>query len=310
MSKPSYSQEHTDVALTNVSVAFTPGNYIGEQVFARVPVVQQTGKYYVYDKGDWLRDDVGVRAPGGESPIVSGYGTSTQAYTALERALAGRVPNESVDNADNPLQPLEDMTRFVTEKMFLKKEKVVAALAMGNSQWSGSATPGITWGNDTSDPLGDAEGAACAVKLTIGQPILRGVTGYEAWSKIKNHPDIVDRIKYSAGPTSPAVVTKLAVAALMELDELLVGMTIENTANEGAANTIAPVWGKHLLVYYRPATPSLLTPAAGYVFAYLARQVSRFLEERRRSNLIEVRESFDVRVVAADAGYLLKNIVA
>lgn len=309
MAKPIYSQTHTDLGLTNISVAYTPGAYIGEGVFARVPVTRQTDKYYVYDKGDWLRDDAGVRGPGGLAPVVSGYGTSTQNYAALERALSGRVPDESVDNADNPLQPLEDMTRFVTEKMYLKKEKAIAALAFGNGIWSGSATPSTLWSNDTSDPIGDVEAAACAVRLTIGQPMLRGVLGYEAWSKLKNHPDIVDRIKYSAGPSSPAVVTMQAVAALFGLEQILQGTTIENTAAEGAANSIVPVWGKNLLVYYRPETPSLLTPAAGYLFTYLAREVSRFREDTRHSTLVEVRESFDVKQVAADAGYLLKSVV-
>lgn len=310
MTKPIYSQTHTDVALTNISVAYTPGAYIAEDVFARVPVNLQTGKYYLYDKGDFLRDDAGVRAPGGESPVVSGYGTSTQNYAALERALAGRVPDESVDNADNPLRPLEDMTRFVTEKIYLKKEKVVTALAFGTGVWSASSTPSTLWSNDTSDPIGDVEAAACAVRLSIGQPMLKGTIGFEAWTKLKNHPDIVDRIKYSAGPTSPAVVTIKAVAALFGLDDILVGTAIENTGAEGAANAIAPVWGKHFLVYYRPANPSLLTPAAGYVFSYLNREVSRFREDKRRATLIEVRESFDVKAVAADAGNLLRNVVA
>lgn len=310
MTKPTYQDSHTDIALTNISVAYTPGAYIGESVFPRVPVNRQSDKFYTYNKGDWLRDDAGVRAPGGESPIVSGYGLTTSIYTCLERALSGRVPQESIDNADNPLNPLADMTRFVTEKIYLKKEKVVADLAFGNSIWSASATPSVLWSNDTSDPLGDVEAAACAVRLTIGQPMLQGVMGYEVWSKLKNHPDIVDRIKYSSGPMSPAVVRLQALAELFDLSSILVGTAIENTGNEGGTDSISPVWGKHFLVYYRPSGPSLLTPAAGYVFTYLARSVSRFTEERRRAFLVEVRESFDVQQVASDAAKLLKSVVA
>lgn len=308
--KPTYQQAHTDVPLTNISVAYTPGQYIGEQVFPRVPVARQSDKYFTYDKGDWLRDDAGVRAPGGESPIVSGYALTTSTYTCLERALAGRVPDEMVDNADNPLRPLEDMTRFVTEKIYLKKEKQVAASAFGNSIWSSSATPSVRWGVDTSDPLGDVESAACALRLSIAQSALNGVLGYEAWSKIKNHPDIVDRIKYAAGPQNPAVVKLAAVEALFELSTILVGTALENTGNEGGANTIVPVWGKHFLVYFRPANPSLLTPSAGYIFTYKARQVNRFYQETRRATLIEVTESFTANSVAVDAGYLLKDVVS
>ena len=309
MTKPTYQQSHTDVALTNISIAYSPGEYIGESVFPRVPVTRQSDKYYTYDKGDWLRDDAGVRAPGGLAPIVSGYGLTTNVYTALERALSGRVPQESIDNADNPLSPLEDMTRFVTEKIYLRKEKAVASIAFGAGEWSSSATPGTLWSNDTSDPIGDVETAACAVKLSIAKSTLRGVMGYEVWSKVKNHPDIVDRIKGAAGPGNPAVVSKMAVAALFELEDILVGTALENTGAEGASDTIVPVWGKHFLIFYRPATPSLLTPSAGYVFTYLQRSVDRFTEEQRDAFLIRVRESYDVKKVAADCGYRLVSVV-
>ena len=307
--KPTYQQSHTDVPLTNLSIAYRNDTYIGEGVFPVVKVTRQTDKFYTYDKGDWLRDDVGTRAPGAESPIVSGYALTTSTYSALERALAGRVPDESVDNADNPLRPLEDMTLFVTDKLQLRKEKVIAAIAFGTG-WSSSATPSTLWGNDSSDVLADVEAGACALRLSIAQSRLQGAMGYEVWSKVKNHPDIVDRIKGAAGPSSPAVVRLAAFAALVELDSIAIGSAIENTGNEGASNTIVPVWGKHMLLYYRPANPSLMTPSAGYVFTYLNRQVNRFREDQRYSTKIEVRESFDAKQVAADCGYLLKAVVS
>lgn len=308
--KPTYQQSHTDLPLTNISVAYTPGQYIGTQVFPNVPVQMISGKYYIYEKGDWLRDDTGVRAPGAEGALVSGYGLSTSPYNCVERNIGAMVPDEAVDNADNPLRPLEDMTRFLTEKIFLKVEKDVQSKAFGNSVWSSSATPAVLWGNATATPIEDVETAACNIRLTIGQPALNGVMGYEVWSKLKNHPDIIDRIKYSAGPNSPAIATINAVAALMGLDSLLIGYAIENTAAEGASNSIAPVWGKHFLVYYRPPTPSLLAPAAGYVFTYQNRRVDRFRVDTRRANRIECLWSYNVYAIATDAGYLLKSVVS
>ena len=133
--RPTYGQYHTDVPLTNISVAYTPGEYIANNVFPAVPVQRQSDKFFTYDKGDWLRNDVGVRAPGGLAPIVSGYGLTTAVYTATERAVGLRIPNEQVDNSDNPLRPLEDGTRFITEKIFLNMEIDVANIAFGTG-WS------------------------------------------------------------------------------------------------------------------------------------------------------------------------------
>ena len=307
--RPTYQQYHTDVPLTNVSIAYTPGEYIAQGIFPAVPVQKQSDKYFTYDKGDWLRNDVGVRAPGGLAPIVSGYGLSTTTYACTERALGVRVPQEQVDNSDNPLRPLEDGTRFATEKVFLNMEIDVQAIAFGTT-WSSSATPSVLWGNDTSDPLGDIESAACGVRLSIGQPAMNAVMGYEVWAKLKNHPDVVDRIKGAAGPGNPAAVTLAAVSALADLSTVQVGVCLQNTGAEGAANVIAPVWGKHFLVYYRPSTPSLLTPSAGYVFIYQTRRIERFVEERRRATVIECLWSYDSRQVSADAAYLLKSVVS
>ena len=307
--KPTYQQVHIDRPLTNISVAYLPGRYIAEMLFPRVPVQQITDKYFVYDKGDWLRSEAGNRAPGTKAPR-GGYALSTQQYTCVEIAIAMPVPDEIVANADDPLRPLADATRWTTEQIFLKKEKKVAALAFGNSQWSASATPSVLWSNDTSDPIGDVEGAAEDIVSSIGQEANVGTMGREVWSKLKNHPDIVDRIKGAAGPGSPAVVTLNAVASLFGLDRLLVGTAIENTAAEGKTASTGFVWGKHFLVAYVTGSPALLAPSAGYVFTYQTRETSRFREDQERTDIVETRESFDEAVVAADAGYLLKSVVA
>ena len=127
---------------------------------------------------------------------------------------------------------------------------------------------------------------------------------------MKNHPDIVDRIKYSAGPGNPAIVSLQALAALVELQGIAVGLAIENTGTYGQADSITPVWGKNFLVYFKAPGPSLRTPSAGYLINYANREVSRFREEQERQDIVEVRESYDVVQVATDAGYLLKNVVS
>lgn len=310
MTRPTYQQYHTDLPLTNVSIAYTPGEYIWDAVFPGVRVNKLSGKFYIYNKGDWLRSESAVRAPGTRATRVEGFELSTSPYGCVEISLAAGVPDEDVDNSDDPLRPMEDKTRYLTEKVFLKMEKDVADIAFGNSNWSTSSTPTTLWGNDTSDPLGDLETATCSIRLSIGKRNLRGVAGYETWTKLRNHPDVVDRIKYTSSPTSPAIVTQNAVAALADLDALVVGAAIENTAAKGAADSISPVWGKHFLVYYRPAGPSLYTPSAGYVFTYQERKIERFREDQEKQFVLTISWNYVTKLVAADGGYLLKSVVS
>lgn len=309
MPGPTYQQVHTDTPLTNISVAYTPGMYIADQLFPNVPVVKISGKYFIYTKGDFLRREAQVRAPGTRA-ARGDYGLSSSPYNCVEVAIAKGVPKEIVDNSDDPLKPYEDATRWVTEQILLQKESDTAGVAFGNGVWSSSATPGPLWDNDTSDPLTDVETGMNTIASSIGREANRGAIGRAAWAKVKNHPDIVDRIKYSAGPNSPAIVTVKAVAALFGLEDLLIGTAIENTAAEGVAESTSYVWGKHLLLAFVAGGPSLLTPSAGYAFTYALREISRFIEEQERQQVIEGRWSYQVSKVATDAGYLLKAIVS
>lgn len=307
MSKPTYQQVHTDTPLTNISVAYTPGQYIAGEVSPGLKVEKISGKYFTYTKADWLRNEADVRAPGTRA-VRGGYGTSTTLYTCVEYAFSQSLPDEIVSNADSVLKPLEDGTRFVTEKVLLKLEKDVAADIFGTG-WSSSATPSTLWSNDSSDPLGDIETSVNSVVSAIGQEPNKGVIGRGLWRYLKNHPDVVDRIKYTAGPNSPAVVTLNAIAALGGLDagRLFVGTAIEDTGVEGGTSTVSYVWGNHLFVGYVAPNPSLLTPSAAYTFNFQNRIIERFREDQEHADVIVCRQNWDHKVVAADAGYLIKS---
>ena len=309
MTKPRYQDYHTDVPLTNLSIAFNPAGYIAAGVFPRISVQRITDKFFIYSKGDWLRREAKPRAPGTRS-VRGGYGLSTSQYTAIEYAFATPVTDEQVRNSDNPLRPLEDGTKFVTRQLLAEQESQVAAIALGTSIWTGSATPAVTWNNPTSTPLEDVQTGFESVVSTIGQMPNLAVLGYNVWSDLKDHPDIVSRISGAAGPESPAIVSQKAVAGLFGVDKLLIGVQIENTGLEGGTDTMAFIWGKHLLLAYVTSSPALMEPTAGYIFTYQDRKILRFREEQEGQDVIDGRWSFDVQQTAPDAGYVFRSVVA
>ncbi len=306
MSKPTYQQVHIDVALTNISIAYRNGKYIAEQIFPMVPVENISDKYFIYTKADWFRREAAPRAPGTRA-ARGDYGLSLGGpYVCTERAIAKGVPDEIADNADSPLDMLRDATEWTTEQIMLEQEASVAGYAFG-AGWSASATPGVTWSNPSSTPIEDVETAANTIATAIGNEANTGVMGRGLWRYVKQHPDIVDRIKYSAGPNSPAVVTLMAVAALFGLDKLLVGTAVQDSGAEGGTSSQAYVWGNHLLVAHVTPRPSLLRPSAGYLLNYKTRRVERFREEQEHQYVISTSQSWDVIQPAADAAYLIKS---
>jgi len=306
MTKPTYQQVHVDVPLTNLSIAYTPGGFIADQVFPAVPVQRISDKYFIYTKADWLRREAKVRAAGTRA-ARGDYGLSTSTYVCVERAIGKGVPDEIVANAEDPLKPLEDGTKWCVTQIQLEKEYQVAAVVLGSSVWSSSATPSVLWSNATSDPIGDVETAANTVVGAIGMEANVGVLGRGLWRYVKNHPDILDRIKYSAGPNSPAIATVNAVAALFGLGKLLVGSAVYETAAEGATSSMSYVWANSMFVGYVTGSPSLMEPSAGYIFTYQQRRTERFREDQEHQDVVTVYESYDIRATAADSGYLIKT---
>ena len=104
MALPSVRDVHIDQALTAFSIAYMNQQYIGEQIFPRVPVAKQTDFYWQFERQAWQRIDVEKRAPGARSAEADYTLTSASYYTPTY-AISKVIPDEVRQNADNPLRP-------------------------------------------------------------------------------------------------------------------------------------------------------------------------------------------------------------
>lgn len=307
MSTPTARDSHYDQALTNVSIAYSNAAYIHPLIFPVVPVAKQTNKFFIFDKGAWYRDETGPRAPGTRAKRAE-YTLSASNYTCVEKAIAKGVPDEVIKNSDDPLTPLVRATRFVSDQI-LKAKEIDVLDTVFSTTWSGSHTPTTEWDEDTSDPLTDIETGINTVELAIGQPVNTAVIGRGLWRYVKNHPDIVDRVRYGQTPGGPAMVTLDGFAALIGVDRVLLARAVKNTGNEGADDSMAYIAGNHMVLMYVSPTPALDSPSGGYVFQWLANEVNRYREDQEHQDVIEARCSWDVKLCAPDAGYRIKDAV-
>jgi len=296
---------HLDTALTSVSIAYRNPTYIADQVFPTVGVNKQSDYYFVFDKGSWFRiPSMSRRAPGQRAARVD-YTLSTGSYACVEYAVAKGVPDELRENADDPLSPEAEATEFAADNLLRLHEKRVADIAFGDSSWSSSANASTKWDVDTSDPIGDVNTAREAIQGLIGREPNTMILGYNVWADLKDHPDMLDRIKY----TQRGILTSELAASLFQVDKLLIGNALYDSASEGATAVMTQIWGKSMVMLYVPPTPALMTPAAGYTFQWKPMSTARFREDQERQDIFEVRHSVNSRVVSADAGYILKLVV-
>lgn len=318
--QPAESDIHVDAILTEISIAYRNLMLIGDQVFPRVPVTKPSDKYFIFDKGGWNRDEGTAIVRGLSAPSArGGYTVSTGTYLVERYSFETLIDDDQYDAADSPINLDTLGTEYCTNKIDLRLEKIVNALLFTNANWTNtqSITSGNRWdasssgGNYTGgNPFADFKTARLNVLLGSRQRANTLVVGVEVMEILMLHTAFLDRIKYGGTNQNPAMVTAAMLAELLSLDRVLVGMGVENTAQEQLPDveTAAYIWGKKAWVGYVAPTPAREAPSAGYVFTK-GRRVDRYREERVSSDVIRCQESFDVKQTSDLSGDLIDTPV-
>jgi hypothetical protein len=305
--KPTLYDITVDPVLSNVSMAYQNADYIAERIFPVVPTKKLTGKYYVYDKAKFRKVN-SLRAMGAPAKEV-GYGlTVSTAFNCKDHALKELVPDELKDQAESPLSPEIDATENVTERLLIEKEYDLAVYMQNTGNLTNNVTLSGTdqWSDyQNSDPIGDIETGIESVRSKIFRAANTLVLGQEVWNKLKHHPDLIERIKYSGF----AKFTASALADLLDLKEVIIGSAGYNTANEGQADSLGYIWGKYAWVFYKTPRPGIKQVSFGYHFQY-KKSVDKWYDKEREGVFVRVHDYFTKEVLTVDAAYLIKNAVA
>lgn len=316
MPQPTVQDVHVDAALTTVSTAYIQGEdkYVAARVFPVVPVEHKSDKYHRFDKDDFLRDEAEERAPSSES-AGSGFRVAQDDYSARTYAFHKDVDDEVRANADPAADVDEAATRFVTQKMLMKRETLWRDTYFVTGAWTNQTTPAPLWNDPTADPIENITNQIETIEARTGYRPNVIVAGAQVSRALKNHPDIIDRYKY----VQQGVITTQLLASLFEVEEFLEMRAVTNTAAEGAVTQLPGyVGGKHLLIAYRAPSPGIMEPTAGYIFAWTGllgadaygNRVSRFRIPEKRSDRIEGEMAFATKKVADDLAHFFLSAVA
>lgn len=323
---PKMQDAHIDRALTNISVSYLQdaSAFIADKVFPIVPVKRQSDVYFQYSKADFMRDEAQVRGAGTES-AGGDYGVEAQdPYYCRKHAFHKDVTEEERANYDEPLDADKDATDFVSQKMLIRREM----------QWASNFFKAGIWGRDIEGVAdGATENQAIKWDLATSNPIkditdagvkMAGETSYKpntlvlspyVFNALKNHEDILDRIKY----TQKGIVTNDLLATLFEVDNVYVAWSVVNSAAKGAEAAVDFIMGKHALLCYSNPRPALRKPSAGYIFAWTGLEGAGAYGNRivrlpmdmlgLGTERIEGEMAFDAKQICKDMGVFFKDIV-
>lgn len=318
---------HVDRYLTTFSVNFVQSrrNFIAQRAASVIPVLKSTDMYVVYDRGYFWRDESKPRPLGGR-PVQVGYKLGDGTYNAIEYALEHVVDDRQRANADEPIRLDENATVLLTQKQMIKQDRVWAERFFIPGVWTTQAngtasTPGtnqfLQFSDANSDPIGTIDEWKDIMHEKTGFMPNTLVLGANVKRKLRIHPDIADRIKY----TRVGIADEEILSSLFEVQNVLVARSIYNAADEGETNDFRYIVDKDamLLVYIDP-NPGLDSPTAIVNFAWtglmpgstnaIGGVMERGRDERAHSDWFQNRMAWDLRQVASDLGVFFRDVVA
>lgn len=311
---PEVQQVHIDAALTNVSVAFRNEDYIADLIAPPVPVRKQSDRYYIYDtEREGMRQTSDQRAPGAEANEVN-FALSSDSYFCEDHALVSAVPDEERENADPILQPDIDRTEFLTDRILLNREIAIEE-ALRTTAGLGETVidAGDRWENVDVDPLPAIQTARLAVFASAQRRANTIVIPYNAFEVLRNHPKVVERIKY----TTTGVLNEELLAQVLGVDRVLVPRSFKNTAAKGQTASVEAVWGTNCYVMHVPARAAARQVALAYSFVWNGAAgsmngtvVEKWREHSRKADMVRVQKYYDHKIIAAGAGFRLMGVIS
>ncbi|AYD87353.1 major capsid protein [Microbacterium phage ValentiniPuff] len=325
MPQPTENSLHINAPLTNVSVAYTldRAGLIADKVFPEIPVDHKTDIFWTVPRGAWFRDEAKPRAGGTES-VGSGYDTDQDTYHTIVEAIHKDVDDQTRANADAPFNLDADATRFVTDRLLIRKEvkflKSVFKTGVWGSDFQGvasapNASQFIQWSDyDDSNPVKDIKRWKRQILATTGLVANTLVLGYDVLDALSEHPAFIDRVKY----TSAESINLDIIARYFEVDRILVSQTVLNSGKEGRPDVFDFQLGKVAWLGYVAPTPGLLTPTAGYSFSWRGVSgglgqtvgISKFRMDHLKADRVEGEIAVDPKIIAPELGIYAYDVVA
>jgi len=311
----SYQQTdvHVNKPLTDYAIRFLQddANFIADKVAPKVNSIKLADKYYTYDRAPWRQSD-DLRKAGTQSNKGVTANLSTAAFLIEKYSLHDVVPDDVMDEADSPIEPQQDTVADLVEQLMINKEircKDEFFVTSSVQNYTSLATAS-QWGyTSTTTPIDDFDTGNFAIQKEIGKESNQATIGNEVYKVLKNHEDILDRIKY----TQKGIITADIIAACMDIDSLLIGKGIYMTTGEGiTSESMSYIWGKNMLIQYVSPRPSKkrLTHGSQFVKKGGGASVKSFYDDKADGQYVEPSIYYDFKAVSKLCGYTIFGAVA
>ena len=292
--------------------------FIGQQVLPVTEVAKASGTFGKIPIEQLLKNRDTARAPG------SGYARSNFTFTKDTFACEEHGAEEPIDDRESTLYnnfldpPLIAAARAryaVLENM----ERRIAAAVFNATTWT-AATTGITneWDDATNAvPVTDVNTAVAAIWDATGLWANCLIINRKVFRSLRTVAQIQDLISSSGAGSSELQgnITVQQLSQAFDLPYILVAGGAKDSAAEGQATSIAPIWSDEYAMVCKLCTgPDLREPGIGRMFHWaedgsqIGATMETYRDETVRSDIVRARHDVDEKILYVGAGHLLSNV--
>ena len=274
-----------NIYLSNMSMAYfqAQDKYVAKTLFPMLPVQLSTASYYKFSKEDLARDNVRRKPQFGKvEPAMMGL-TDDSYRCFVDQVIVGLDEIATLDysrsRAPGVADPRKAKAKFIAEQMNIHLDTLFAEHFFKSGVWGNEWTGGtadnpadktfIKFTDDNGDPVKLFDELCSQVEEESRRRPNKLGLGVKAYNALKNHPAILERVKFGGSTANPASVNQNVLAQLFGLDKVVVLASSYNAAPLGAEADMQFICNPNdALLCYTTDTPAIDEPTAGYIFTW------------------------------------------
>ena len=283
--------------------------FVGLKLFPFFFTPLQSAAYYVFDRDNMLNAPGSIsRAPGGPYSRTR-MRLSDDAYNCREFGHEEPVDDRERKKYSIAFDADAAAVRRLAYILMLDYEK----RTQGKAATLAANAPASVWDDYTnSNPMTDVDAGREVIHNNTGLDPNLLVISRPVFFKLKEHPKILDKIKY----TQRGIVTPDLLAPVFGVDEVAVAGGIQNSAAEGQAVNPANIWGKDVYLAHVSAAQDLQSPTFGRTFAWTQETgpegvlIESYRDETIRADVHRARQDCDEKILGNEAAYRIAAAIA
>lgn len=295
-----------DPVLTELATGYANSEYVAENLFPVVDLKKEGGKIPMFGKEQFRLYNT-ERAIRAASNRINPEGMKSIEFVMTEHDIEFPIDYRESDESDLNLEI--HATNFTTEVIALKKEIMCANLAQNPANYSAGSKIVLSGTSKFSDPTSDPIGVFDDAKDAVSKKIIKEpntlVLGKSVYKKLKNHPQLIEKIKYSM----KGIVTLELMKEIFEVENIVIGKAIYADDKDN----VMDIWGSNAVLAYVSQTQTQKRTAYEPTFAYTLRKKGNPTVDTREENgklkIIRSTDIFVPKIVGADAGYLIAEAI-